>query len=191
MEGRKELLKQLVKMGYYGLYEKDSYLDKYTQQEIFESINISSIYYLELKFEDEDVLNYALNRLVNKTYSEIIEFLFERVGREQGFTVERRSCTKSDVIINNKRYDIKLYYRNYLNDILPIEFTRRDYNQDKIIFVFPLFCKKIHLDNLEDTLVYLESYILEIIKEVYKNNSISEVVVSNNMIHTKRVMLNV
>lgn len=191
MEGRKELLKQLVKMGYYGLYEKDSYLDKYTQQEIFESINISSIYYLELKFEDEDVLNYALNRLVNKTYSEIIEFLFEKVGREHGFAVERINYTKSDVVINNKRYDIKLYYRNYSNDILPIEFTRRDYHQDKVIFVFPLFCKKIHLNNLEETLLYLESYVLEIIKEIYKNNSISEVVVSNNMIHTKRVISNV
>lgn len=190
MEGRKELLKQLVKMGYYGLYEKDSYLDKYTQQEVFESISLSSIYKLELTFE-EDVLEYALNRLVNKTYSEIIEFLFEKVGREHSFSIERVSSVKSDVIINNKKYDIKLYYRNHSNDILPIEFTRRDYNQDKIIFVFPLFCKKIHLNNLEETLLYLESYILEIIKEVYKNNSISEVVVSNNMIHTKRVMLNV
>lgn len=190
MEGRKELLKQLVKMGYYGLYEKDSYLDKCTQQEVFESISLSSIYKFELTFEG-DILEYALNRLVNKTYSEIMELLFEKVGREYGFTVERRSCTKSDVIINNKKYDIKLYYRNYSNETLPTEFTRRDYSQDKIIFVFPLFCKKIHLNNLEETLLYLESYVLEIIKEVYKNNSINEVIVSNNMIHTKRVMSNV
>lgn len=191
MKERIELLKQLVKIGYYGLYEKNSYLDKYTQQEVFESTNLSSIYYLELKFEDEDILNYALNRVVNKTYSEIIEFLFEKVGRKHGFKVERRSCAKSDVIINNKKYDIKLYYRNYLEETLPVQFTKRDYNQDKIIFVFPLFCKKIHLNNLEDTLLYLESYILEIIKEVYKNNSINEVIVSNNMIHTKRVISNV
>lgn len=190
MKERIKLLKELVNMEYYGLYEKNNYLDRYTQQEVFESTSLSSIYKLELIFE-EDILEYALNRLVNKTYSEIIEFLFEKVSREHGFKVERRSCTKSDVIINNKRYDIKLYYRNYLEETLPIEFTKRDYNQDKIIFVFPLFCKKIHLNNLEDTLLYLESYILEIIKEVYKNNSINEVVVSNNMIHTKRVISNV
>lgn len=190
MKERIKLLKELVNMGYYGLYEKDSFSDKHTQQEVFESISLSSIYKLELIFEG-DILDYALNRLVNKTYSEIIEFLFEKVGREHGFKVERRSCTKSDVVINNKKYDIKLYYRNYLEETLPIEFTRRDYNQDKIIFVFPLFCKKIHLDNLEDTLVYLKSYVLEIVKEMYKNNNINEVIVSNNMINTKRVISNV
>lgn len=185
MNERIKLLKQLVKMGYYGLYEKDCFLDKYTQQEVFESINLSSIYKLELTFE-EDILEYVLNRLVNKTYSEIIEFLFEKVGKEHGFKVERRSCTKSDVIINNKRFDIKLYYRNYLEETLPIEFKKRDYNQDKIILVFPLFCKKIHLSNLENTLIELESYILEIIKEVYKNNNVYEVIVSNNMINIKK-----
>lgn len=185
MKERIKLLKELVNMEYYGLYEKNNYLDRYTQQEVFESTSLSSIYKLELIFE-EDILEYALNRLINKTYSEIIEFLFEKVGRENGFKVERRSCTKSDVVINNKKYDIKLYYRNYLEETLPIEFTRRDYNQDKIIFVFPLFCKKIHLSNLENTLIELESYILEIIKEVYKNNNVYEVIVSNNMINIKK-----